>query len=296
VVKLDRLTRSLLDLGELLSRYFAGERYYLMSVSESLDTRTAMGRFVLYILGLIAQWEREAIGERTRESMSHLKSLGVYLGAAPFGFRYSREVDADGRKRLVEIPEQQAVLLRILAMFDARDSTPTIAEKLSHENIPAPKGGTWDRSVVRRILERHQRPVKRKPQKAYRGPRVWDKERATALSLALRADGLSLRAIGERLDEAGLSPPRGGTWHAATVMEILGAMSAPAAVDVRTRAQQLRASGSSLRAIARQLLAEGYHPARSTTWHAASVQSLLTPNESGQVGKIGLHADAADQG
>jgi len=59
VVKLDRLTRSVLALGVLLQQYFLRERFYLLSVTESLDTRNAMGRFVLYILALIAQWERE---------------------------------------------------------------------------------------------------------------------------------------------------------------------------------------------------------------------------------------------
>lgn len=55
VVKLDRLTRSLLDLDMLVRRFFAEQRFHLLSVTESLGTRTAMRRFVLYIMGLIAQ-------------------------------------------------------------------------------------------------------------------------------------------------------------------------------------------------------------------------------------------------
>src|SRR3990167_595772 len=93
VVKLDRLTRSVIDLGTLLNGYFLNEKHFLLSVTESLDTRNAMGRFVLYILALIAQWEREAIGERTREAMRHLKAQGVFLGRAPYGYRFGTARD-----------------------------------------------------------------------------------------------------------------------------------------------------------------------------------------------------------
>ena len=59
VVKLDRLTRSVRDLGALLDTFQAGG-WELMSVSEQVDTRTAAGRLVLNVLASIFQWEREA--------------------------------------------------------------------------------------------------------------------------------------------------------------------------------------------------------------------------------------------
>ena len=55
VVKLDRLTRSVRDLGELVDRYFAS-RFSLLSLSDSIDTRTASGRLVLHVLGAVGQW------------------------------------------------------------------------------------------------------------------------------------------------------------------------------------------------------------------------------------------------
>lgn len=274
VVKLDRLTRSLLDLDALIRGYFSKEQYHLLSVSESLDTRTAMGRFVLYILGLIAQWEREAIGERTREAMAHLKRQGVPLGAAPYGFLYSNERDDAGRKRLVAVPEEMAVIARIVEMFDAGASARAIATQLSTEGVTAARGSLWHGNVVRRILVRQQRPNQR-PRKPNRPPRVWDHERATELALASRREGLSLRAIGKRLDEARLCPQRGGAWHAATILALLGPMSAINAVDARTRAQQLRAEGLSLREIGRRLIADGYRPQRAGHWHTQAVSALL---------------------
>ena len=65
VVKLDRLTRSVKDLGVLVETYFLAGTWSLMSVSEQIHTRTAAGRMVLNILAAVSQWEREAIGERT---------------------------------------------------------------------------------------------------------------------------------------------------------------------------------------------------------------------------------------
>lgn len=89
VVKLDRLTRSVRDLGELVERYFATGRWALLSVSEQIDTRSAAGRLVLNVLASVAQWERETTGERTSAAMQHKASQREFIGghSAPFGFR-----------------------------------------------------------------------------------------------------------------------------------------------------------------------------------------------------------------
>jgi DNA invertase Pin-like site-specific DNA recombinase len=87
VTKLDRLTRSVRDLGHLLEEYF-GDRFALLSVGDSVDTRSAAGRLVLNVLASVSQWEREAIGERTSAVMQHMRANGEYTGGrAPWGFR-----------------------------------------------------------------------------------------------------------------------------------------------------------------------------------------------------------------
>ena len=73
IAKLDRLTRSVKDLCELLER-FERRGVALVSVAESLDTGSAAGRLVLNIMTAVSQWEREAIGERTRDAMSHKRA------------------------------------------------------------------------------------------------------------------------------------------------------------------------------------------------------------------------------
>lgn len=109
VVKLDRLTRSVRDLAELLERYFgpgARRPRALLSAEDKVDTRTASGRLVLGLLTQVGQWEREAIGERTAAVREHMRAAGLYGGGSvPFGWRRAGE-------RLEAEPAEQAVLRR----------------------------------------------------------------------------------------------------------------------------------------------------------------------------------------
>ena len=107
VVKLDRLTRSVKDLGTLLDRYFTRDGGPgLMVVAEQVDTRSAAGRLVLNVLMSVAQWEREAIGERTSAAMSHKRDRGEYTGGrVPYGW----SVGPDGTT-LVPVQDEQTTI------------------------------------------------------------------------------------------------------------------------------------------------------------------------------------------
>jgi DNA invertase Pin-like site-specific DNA recombinase len=90
VVKLDRLTRSVADLGRLIAEYFKDAKNTLLSVSEQIDTRTAGGRLVLNVLASVSEWEREVIGERTSAALQHKARAGEYIGGRiPYGKRLS---------------------------------------------------------------------------------------------------------------------------------------------------------------------------------------------------------------
>ncbi|WP_250123638.1 recombinase family protein [Chroococcidiopsis sp. CCMEE 29] len=82
VFKLDRLTRNLSELNQLIENYFK-DKYALISVSEVLDTTTASGRLVINILGSVAQWERETISERTKLALAVKKERGEPVGRRP---------------------------------------------------------------------------------------------------------------------------------------------------------------------------------------------------------------------
>lgn len=148
VVKLDRLTRSVRDLGELVDRYFASGRSSLISVSESIDTRTAAGRLVLNVLGAVSQWEREAIGERTAAALGHKRANGERVGQVPYGMRLA----ADG-VRLETDPAEARVLELIRSLRAEGLSIRAIAARLDADGIPA-RGGRWHPTTVARLLER----------------------------------------------------------------------------------------------------------------------------------------------
>src|ERR1700733_91927 len=107
IAKLDRLTRSVKDLCTLLER-FERRSVALISVAESLDTGSAAGRRVLDIMTAVSQWEREAIGERTRDALCHKRNQGERVGNIPFGSRLVQ----DGEHVETNAAEQ-AVVARI---------------------------------------------------------------------------------------------------------------------------------------------------------------------------------------
>lgn len=153
VVKLDRLTRSVRDLGELVERYFAKD-YSLLSVSDAIDTRTASGRLILNVLTSVAQWEREATGERTRAALSFLKSEGVLVGGVPLGVRRTGVLDRDGRQVVERDHDEEHTLGRIRELRAEGRSLRAIVAALQTEGRPAKRGGSWTPTTVKKILDR----------------------------------------------------------------------------------------------------------------------------------------------
>lgn len=137
IAKLDRLTRSVADLAELLKR-FERRGVSLVSVADSLDTRSAAGRLVLNIMVSVSQWEREAIGERTRDAMRHKRANGERVGTVPFGYRLA----ADG-SHLEADPAEQGILFRIRGLRTAGYTTRRIAAQLNLEGFTTRRGTAW---------------------------------------------------------------------------------------------------------------------------------------------------------
>jgi site-specific DNA recombinase len=137
IAKLDRLTRSVKDLAELLER-FTRRGVSLVSVAESLDTGTAAGRLVLNIMTAVSQWEREAIGERTRDAMHHKRANGERVGTVPFGYH----VAADGL-HLEADPAEQGILSRIRELKAAGYTTRRIAHELNRQEFTTRRGTAW---------------------------------------------------------------------------------------------------------------------------------------------------------
>jgi site-specific DNA recombinase len=147
IAKLDRLTRSVKDLCELLER-FERRGVALISVAESLDTSSAAGRLVLNIMTAVSQWEREAIGERTRDAMSHKRSNGERVGNIRFGYR----LGADG-KHVEPDPTEQSVLEEIGRLRQSGRTMRGIAAALNHGTLRTRRGTPWRLESVARVLK-----------------------------------------------------------------------------------------------------------------------------------------------
>lgn len=146
VAKLDRLTRSVKDLGELIETHFT--RFSLVSVGEQIDTSTAGGRLVLNVLMSVAQWEREAIGERTKTALQHKKAQGQRVGSIPYGYR----LGADGVT--LETDEAEAEVVSAVRELDTAGlSLRSIASRLEAQGYRARSGGTFHPQTVANILK-----------------------------------------------------------------------------------------------------------------------------------------------
>jgi DNA invertase Pin-like site-specific DNA recombinase len=125
IYKLDRLTRSISDWQYLIDNYFgekAGKQ--LLSVSDSIDTRTAAGRLVLNVLITVAQWERETIGERTRDALRAKIKKGHRVGSILYGFDV-----AEDETTLIPNPGEQQIIQLMHELRNAgqslREAAPT---------------------------------------------------------------------------------------------------------------------------------------------------------------------------
>src|SRR6266853_1870156 len=150
VAKLDRLTRSVKDLCELLER-FERRGVALVSVAESLDTGSAAGRLVLNIMAAVSQWEREAIGERTRDALGHKRSQGERVGNIAFGSRLA----GDGQ-HLEPDPAEQAALAEIRLLRNTGLTLRGIAAALNHREFRTRRGTAWRLESVARILKQRE--------------------------------------------------------------------------------------------------------------------------------------------
>lgn len=143
VFKLDRLTRSVRDLYALLDE-FARHDVGFRSSQEQFDTTTTMGRALLGMLGIFAQWERETIAERVRVGIEEMVKKGKKPGGKyPYGY------DKQGNL----IPEEAEIIRRVRKMYMKENlSLFKIAEKLTLEGITR-RGYEWTRNTVALTLE-----------------------------------------------------------------------------------------------------------------------------------------------
>jgi site-specific DNA recombinase len=143
ISRMARSTRDMLEIAERLDAKGAD----LVSVTEKIDTTTAAGRMVFKMLAVLADFERDQIGERTKMALAHKKAKGEVYAAVPFGF------DAlEGR--LVEVKRESKIVAEILRKREAGSSLAEIADSLNAQGIEGKRGGRWYPSTVRYLINR----------------------------------------------------------------------------------------------------------------------------------------------
>lgn len=142
------MTRSVKDLCALLE-LFEKRKVALISVAESLDTGSAAGRLVITIMGAVSQWEREAIGERTRDALRYKQSQGKRAGNIAFGSRL-----ADDGEHIEADSGEQAALAEIRRLRGEGTTLRGIAAVLNHQTYRTRRGTPWRLESVARVLKR----------------------------------------------------------------------------------------------------------------------------------------------
>jgi site-specific DNA recombinase len=146
VAKLDRLTRSVRDLADIID-LSNKKGVALISVNEHIDTGSAAGRMIVNMMGVISQWEREAIGERTKTAIQYKKARGEAYSSRYALYGYEKH---DGR--LVPVPYEQDTISLIMSMKGSLTFA-EICRALSRQGIRTRGGAVkWFSKVVRKII------------------------------------------------------------------------------------------------------------------------------------------------
>jgi site-specific DNA recombinase len=128
VYKVDRLTRSLTDFAKMVDAFDA-KGVSFVSVTQSFNTTSSMGRLTLNVLLSFAQFEREVTGERIRDKIAASKKKGLWMGGfAPMGYA------ADGRSLKI-VEEPAAIIRRIFERFLALGSVLRLKEELDGARV-----------------------------------------------------------------------------------------------------------------------------------------------------------------
>jgi site-specific DNA recombinase len=145
VYKIDRLSRSLMDFSRLVE-VFDQHKVTFVSVTQSFNTTTSMGRLTLNVLLSFAQFEREVIGERIRDKFAASRKRGMWMGGwAPLGYEV--------RDRKLVVNEADAKLVRsIFQRFVKTGSATTLARELTAENVRNKYNKLIDKGILYKML------------------------------------------------------------------------------------------------------------------------------------------------
>ncbi|MGJ8589645.1 MAG: recombinase family protein [Yoonia sp.] len=219
VYKIDRLTRSLADFSKIVDVLDAAGASFV-SVTQSFNTATSMGRLTLNMLLSFAQFEREVTAERIRDKIAASKRKGLWMGGlVPIGY------DADGRTLAINADE--AKIIRTL--YDLYEDHGTVRDVKAeadrrglqtrqriNANGKSTGGGAFTRGHIHHILTnplyagriRHRKAVHEGQHPAIIAPERWETvqrllQQGAARTRSKTASRRSSHLCGKLFDETG---------------------------------------------------------------------------------------------
>jgi site-specific DNA recombinase len=145
VYKIDRLSRSLMDFSKLVE-VFDRNGVTFVSVTQSFNTTTSMGRLTLNILLSFAQFEREVTAERIRDKVRASRMKGMWMGGCPpLGYEVRD-------RKLVENPADAAHVRWVFARFIEIGSGTLLARELAERGVTTSRGHRIDKKFIYRML------------------------------------------------------------------------------------------------------------------------------------------------
>jgi len=144
VYKIDRLTRSLADFARIVERFDA-RGVSFVSVTQSFNTTSSMGRLTLNVLLSFAQFEREVTGERIRDKIAASKAKGMWMGGVPpLGY----DLPAPGTRTLLVNEGEATTVRHIFTRYLALGSVHSLATELTREGITSKQRVTATGKIV----------------------------------------------------------------------------------------------------------------------------------------------------
>ena len=153
--KLDRLARTLRWLLQFLEDVLAPNEVRFLVATQNIDTDDISGKILLYILGLVAELERDHISARVTDGIHQRTAEGFPASHPGYGWDRAPADPSQGRNRpgIVPIPEQGEVVKRIAERYQAGGDSKTIAAEVNSRGTPSPSGkALWGFAAVLRVI------------------------------------------------------------------------------------------------------------------------------------------------
>lgn len=277
VTKLDRLTRSVRNLCEINEDILRGFGVNLICTRDGINTFELTSSFLMHLLALIGQIERENTSKRVAAAIAHIHDNGGHYGKVPFGKMTVPHPTQPKMKTLVDHPEESTWLNKIFEWYKAGKQPTEIANLLNSHGIKPRYCERWNLDVVRSLLRVNRLHKAR----SAGSPFVYDRHKAYRLALRMRQDGARLRTIVDALTQAQLRPKNAQRYAISSVQDLLRGSILYNINTAQGLALHLKETGHSLRDICDILLAKGFTAPRGGRWYPKTVADLMKRDDAG---------------